>query len=351
MSRVTVIYSEKYLKHRTGNHPESPARLKRAIATIRESKLSMQGHVEIVPPEKASLEDVAKVHDRSLINEIKDLAERGGGLIAPDTVVSPNSFEVALLAAGGAIKGVKLAIRGGKNRIFALIRPPGHHASHGIAKGFCIFNNIAIAAHKALELGVKRVLILDWDAHHGDGTQKIFYETDKVLYISTHQDGRTLYPGTGFINEVGREEGEGYNINIPLPPGATGTQAVKAIEEIVLPIVDEYKPEIVMISAGYDAHHADMISDLKFTTNTYYKLAEISTSISKAHANSRMIALLEGGYHLKYMPLSVLNTLCAMAEKEPEHTENEHYTHPSIERYVELLIKKIKRVLSKYWSL
>ena len=350
MARVAVIYSDEYLNHKTGNHPESPARLKKAINTIQESKLAARGRIKTIPPEKASEEEVAKVHSRSLIERVKAMSESGGGLIAPDTVVSEKSYEVALLAAGGAIKGVKLALSGEYKKVFALIRPPGHHASFNTAKGFCLFNNIAIAAEKAIELGVKRILILDWDAHHGDGTQRVFYGTPKVLYISTHQDGRTIYPGTGFIDEIGEGEGRGYNVNIPLPPGATGQLAVKAVEEIVVPIAEEYKPELMLISAGYDAHHADIISDLRFTTNTYYKLAEISALISKAHANRRMVVLLEGGYHLKYMPLSVLNTLCAMAEVEAEHTENEQYTHPSVERYVELLIKKIKRILSTYWS-
>ena len=350
LPKIAVIYSEEYLQHKTNSHPESPARVKIAYQRIISSKIYLENKVDIVLPIKASKQYVLKVHSEELIKSIKKLSESGGGMIAPDTIVSSKSYEVALLAVGGAIKALNLILSNEYNKAFALIRPPGHHASYNRAKGFCLFNNIAITVKEALDRGLKRIMILDWDAHHGDGTQSIFYDNPNVLYISTHQDGRTLYPGTGFIDEIGEGEGEGYNVNIPLPPKTNGPMVIRAVNEIVIPIAEQFKPEIIMVSAGYDAHYADLISDLNFTTITYYKLASIVRELAEKYCNGRVLIVLEGGYHLKYMPISIVNTLCGLLNEEEEHRENEFITSPSIERYIELLIKRIKKILSKYWS-
>lgn len=348
--KIAVIYSDKYLLHETGSHPESPIRVKKAFKLIQESQIAMEDKIIILPPLKASQEDVLKIHSGELLETIRRLSMAGGGLITLDTVISPQSYEVALLAAGGVIKAVQLLLKDDFKKAFALIRPPGHHASFNRAKGFCLLNNIAIAAKNALENGLRRILIFDWDAHHGDGTQEIFYDSPNVLYISIHQDGRTLYPGTGFINEIGRGEGRGFNVNIPLPPQATGRVALQAIRELVKPIIEQFKPELIMVSAGYDGHYADTISDLMFTTDTYYEMARILSSEADKYANGRIIVALEGGYHLKYTPLSILNTIHGLIKEKIAYKDKKMGRQPAIERYVEATIIKIKKILSEYWS-
>lgn len=348
--KIAVIYSDKYLLHETGNHPESPLRVKKAINLIREAELTVEGKIVILPPIKASEKDILKIHSRELLETIKKISLKGGGLITLDTIISPQSYKVALLAAGGVIKATQIVLKGDVKKAFALIRPPGHHASYNRAKGFCLFNNIAIAAKNALEEGLRRILIFDWDAHHGDGTQEIFYNTSKILYISIHQDGRTLYPGTGFIDEIGRKEGRGFNINIPLPPQATGKSALKALKEIVEPVIEQYKPELIMISAGYDGHYADTISDLMFTTETYYEMAETLSQKAKKYTYGKIVVALEGGYHLKYTPLSILNTIHGLINERIAFKDRRIGRQSAIERYVEATITKIKKILSEYWS-
>jgi len=350
LNKIALIYSNEYLKHETGEHPESPARVKRAYERIISSNAYSRGLIKVIEPNKVNEKILLTVHTSELIEAIRELSECGGGLIAPDTVVSRDSYEVALLAVGGAIKALELIMKGEFKKAFALIRPPGHHAERDRAKGFCLFNNVAITAQIAISRGFNRILILDWDAHHGDGTQSIFYENPKVLYISVHQDGRTLYPGTGFIDEIGSGEGEGYNVNIPLPPKANGALALYALREVAVPIIEQFKPEIVMVSAGYDAHHADMISDLNFTLDTYYEMTKMASKIASRHAEGRIIIVLEGGYHLKYMPMSIVNTICALVGIDKEHSEREYLAPPAVERYVNLLIKRMKKILSKYWA-
>lgn len=349
--KIALIYSDKYLLHKTGSHPESPKRVEKTYQLIKNSKISREGRIVIQEPLKAEEKDILKVHSKELLKKIREISMMGGGLITLDTVVSPQSYEVALLAAGGAIKATQLVLKGEFKRAFALIRPPGHHANRNRAKGFCLLNNIAIAARMALEEGLKRILIFDWDAHHGDGTQEIFYETSKILYISIHQNGRTLYPGTGFIDEIGEGEGEGFNINIPLPPQATGETAIKAINEIVKPIIKQYKPELIMISAGYDAHYADTISDLRFTAETYYEMAITLILEAEKYANGRIVVVLEGGYNLKYTPISILNTIHGLINEKIAYRDKRMGRQPSIERYVEATIIKIKKILSEYWLL
>ncbi|MCD6155171.1 MAG: histone deacetylase [Candidatus Verstraetearchaeota archaeon] len=348
--KVTVIYSPEYLMHDTGKHPESPLRVKRAIEAIKKSEVYLKGLVRVKSPRRAEEDEIEEIHSRGLLEKVKNLSLKGGGVIAPETIVSKETYNVALLAAGGAIRGVEGSINGEDKRAFALIRPPGHHAERKRSKGFCIFNNVAIAAAKALKMGIRRILIMDWDAHHGDGTQKLFYSNPSVLYISIHQDGRTLYPGTGDIYDIGEYEGEGYTINIPLPPLSTGKIALRAMEEIAIPIIEQFKPHIILVSAGYDGHYLDDISDLMYTSNTYSRMMERIVKMANKYSYGRVVAVLEGGYHLKATPKSIVKTIEALAEKPVKYERNRTVTSKSLERKAELLIKKIKNVLSDYWS-
>lgn len=351
MEKVALIYTEDYLKHETGRHVEKASRLIRTLEVLENSKIYRDKIIEILKPRKAIEEEVLKVHSENLLRKIRSLAFKGGGRIAPDTIVSKQSYDVALLAAGGGLRALELINEGRFNRVFVLCRPPGHHAEHNRAKGFCLINNVAITAKKALKMGLKKVFIFDFDAHHGDGTQKIFYEDPNVVYASIHQDGKTLYPRTGGIREVGAGGGEGYKINIPLPPRSTGTMALKCLKEIILPIMKEYKPEIILVSAGYDGHWHDKTSDLMYTTETYYEFMKEIVNNARNVNNGKIIAILEGGYDLKYMPYSILKTLEAMSENNWITLEKEPKMSTIERKTVEILIKKAKKVLSKYWNI
>ncbi|MCS7097041.1 MAG: histone deacetylase [Candidatus Methanomethylicia archaeon] len=347
MEKVALIYSADYLKHDTGKHPESPLRLTKTIKLVEKSWLYRSGFIKVLNPRKTLEEEIFKVHSKDLLLKMKRLSESGGGNIAPETRVSKNSFEVALLAAGGGLRALELM--NDLKKFFVLCRPPGHHAEYNRAKGFCLLNNVAITAKNALDKGFKRIFIFDWDAHHGDGTQKIFNDDPNVLYASIHQNGKTLYPRSGYIEDVGIGEGEGYKVNIPLPPNTTGNVAIKCFNEIIIPIIEEFKPEVILVSAGYDGHWRDKLSDLRFTIETYYFFTRKIVEISREICNGRIVAMLEGGYDLKYTPQSILTTLETLSGYI--HYDLKIKMKPSEERLAKLLIRKIKNILSRYWSI
>lgn len=254
---LCIIYDDIFMKHNPDSyHPERPQRLAEIVKEL--SGRNVLDKVKVERAVKASLDDVTRVHDEDYVKYVERAIMSGARYIDPDTQVSRESFEVALYAAGSSIHGCKKVLNEGFDVCFVLERPPGHHAGRAGAAlgaptlGFCLFNNVAIAAKYLTEVrGLKRVAIFDFDCHHGNGTQEIFYRDSTVLYISTHQDGRTAYPGTGFINEVGEGEGEGYNINVPLPP-FTGDDVYEGVlEGVVEKVLREYKPEVLLLSAGF----------------------------------------------------------------------------------------------------
>lgn len=347
VEKIAVIYSDDYLKHKIAKHPENPLRLIKTIEVIEKSWLYRSGIITLIQPIKAHEKEVLYVHSKELLIRIKKLAERGGGKIAPDTYVLRNSYDVALLAAGGGLKALEIINE--VKRVFVLCRPPGHHAERDLARGFCLINNIAVTAKNALNMGFKRIFILDWDAHHGNGTQKIFYEDPNVFYASIHQDGKTLYPYSGDIEEVGVGDGEGYTVNIPLPPNSSGTVAITCLNEIIIPVIEEFKPDIILISAGYDGHWRDKLADLRYTVDTYYNLMRYIIEVAKKVSNGKIIAMLEGGYDLKYTPQSILRTLEAMSN-HIYYEVKEQKMNIIEKRIIEILIKKAKKVLSKYWN-
>jgi len=349
MEKVIFAVGEIFKQHDTGfSHPESSMRIEIIMDFLKTFKHEA---LELIGPEKASREIVEIVHDPEYVEYIKVFSEAGGGhpLGDLDTVVSKRTYEVALYAIGTTLKVLRKVLFGGYKIGFAAIRPPGHHAHKGLAKGFCIFNNVAIAAKYAIEnYGYKRVAILDIDAHHGDGTQEIFYTTDKVLYVSLHQDPKTLYPGTGFPEEVGEKEGEGYTINIPLPPGTSDKGYALALRDIALPIIELYKPEILFISAGFDTHHKDPLTDINLTLKTYWHIGKAIYGLFGRKVEG-IVAVLEGGYALNYLPKAVMNLILACNTDNPPYyekvvlKENMNYVRKSIE--------KALRVHKKYWKL
>ncbi|MEM3536640.1 MAG: histone deacetylase, partial [Candidatus Bathyarchaeia archaeon] len=303
MAKTAVIFSPKYYQHNPGRgHPESARRLRAIISELRNGPLSHSGNWQFVEPERAAIADVQLVHDVEYIKLVRAVCKSGGGFLdLEDTVASPESFEVALYAVGGALKAVKLVMENKVKNAFALVRPPGHHAEKFRACGFCIFNNVAIAAEYLLKnYDLKRVLILDIDAHHGNGTQEIFYQTKKVLYMSLHQDPRG-FPGTGFIDEIGEGEGLGYNVNVPLP-FRTGDQIyLRAVEEIIKPIIRQYKPQFMLVSAGLDGHYTDPVANLSLSASCYQRVYEVITDLASEICQGRLVSVLEGGYSLRFV--------------------------------------------------
>ncbi|MEM4576893.1 MAG: histone deacetylase [Candidatus Nezhaarchaeales archaeon] len=301
-SKLCIIYDDVFLRHDTGpHHPERPQRL---IEVINELKgRGVLSKVKVERAIKASIEEVAAVHDIDYIKWVDRTITDGKRYLDPDTPVSKDSFEVALYAAGSAVLGCKKLIEEGFDFCFTLERPPGHHAGRSGAAlgaptlGFCIFNNIAIAATHLLDkYGFKKVAIFDFDCHHGNGTQEIFYSYNNVLYISTHQDGRTAYPGTGFVDEVGEGEGKGFNINVPLPPFTGDDLYEVALDKVVERVVREYRPEVLLLSAGFDAHKDDPITSMNLSLNSFLKVAKFVKKMMDECVTKKIMFVLEGGY-------------------------------------------------------
>nr|QNT35575.1 hypothetical protein HCAOCCDF_00023 [uncultured Methanosarcinales archaeon] len=301
-----IVYHPDYLLHETGNHPERKERLLAIMRLIEESGIN----VRKIEPEPASIEQIRYVHDPEYIEKVKYHSEHEIPL-DPDTVVCKDSYHAALLAAGGAIRAVNLAMGSGDggdaDNAFALLRPPGHHAFPGRGSGFCLFNNIAIGARHAQQSGRKRVLIVDWDVHHGNGTQLMFYDVPTVFYFSVHQYPH--YPGTGSAGETGEGDGRGYTLNVPLPAGSGDAAYIDAFEKILTPAALEFDPDIILVSAGFDAHLDDPLAGMAVTTEGFGKMASIVSSIAGECYGGRLAIMLEGGYDLHALSHSVLAVL------------------------------------------
>jgi len=301
------------LDHDTGPHPENAGRLRAIEAALEDAGWPGLRRVEAPA---ATAEQLRRVHSEEHIRAIEEISENGGGMIDMDTVASKGSFEAALHAAGGAAHAAELLLAGDDRFAFCGLRPPGHHAEASRAMGFCLLNNVAVAAAHALEEGgVERVLILDWDVHHGNGTEAIFAASDRVLYFSIHQS--PLYPGTGSADYTGEGGGEGYTINLPVPPGSGSTEFLSLVQHVVGPIARAFGPGLVAISAGYDAHRDDPLADCRVDTDGY---ADMAATMRKAAAEleAPVLVCLEGGYDPNALAASVLATIEALgSEREP----------------------------------
>jgi acetoin utilization deacetylase AcuC-like enzyme len=292
-SRATAIVEDpRYYEHRgPAGHPERPERL----AAVRTAIAAREQALEALAPRPASPEEILRVHTRDYLEDIAETARRAPLHLDPDTYVSPQSFEVALLAAGGSVELVRRVARGELRSGFAAVRPPGHHAEAGHAMGFCLFNNVAIAT-RALqaEEGLERVLILDWDVHHGNGTQHHFEEDPSVLYASTHQF--PFYPGTGNVGEAGRGRGEGSTLNIPLPAGCGDAEYTGALQRILVPVAQAFRPQAILVSCGFDAHRDDPLAGMRVTGEGYRAMARIVRALAEDLCGGRLAYVLEGGY-------------------------------------------------------
>ncbi|MFN3149167.1 histone deacetylase [Bremerella sp.] len=289
-----LYYHDRYLQHQTGKHPECPLRLTTCATQLRDKKIWEKWTVPTFSP--ATVEQVKLVHDRDMITMARELAEKGGGNLDADTVVSPESFHVALLAAGAAVDATRKVVQGEAANAFCMIRPPGHHATADKAMGFCLMNNIAIAAAVAAkELEVPKVLIVDWDVHHGNGTQDIFWRDENVAFFSMHR--YPFYPGSGDRDAVGEGPGKGATWNLPVPYGTDRMAMLTTFEYQLQEFAERVKPDLVMISAGFDAHKDDPVGDLGLETEDFATLTNIVQEIADTWCGGRVVSLLEGGYN------------------------------------------------------
>lgn len=314
MIKTGLVYHPDYLKHDTGfGHPESPERLTSIINRLEETGL-VKG-LTLIEPKSAKEEDILLIHSKTHFDTIKSAWKNGYTSLTPDTPVSEDSFRVALLAVGGVLTGIDKIMSGEVNNGMALVRPPGHHATPGQAMGFCLFNNVAVGARYLQKVhGIKKVLIVDWDLHHGNGTQEAFYDDPSVLYFSTHQYPH--YPGSGSLHETGEGKGEGYTINVPMRAGTPPDEFINKFREALFERALEFSPEFIIISAGFDAHIDDPLGDMLLTEGSYAEMTRIVLDISEKRCKGRVLSVLEGGYNLNALALSVEAHLRVMINRQ-----------------------------------
>lgn len=291
-------------------HPERPERLAAVLTALEDAE-----GVRWRQPTPASREQLARVHDATHIDHIESFRGRNGS-IDPDTCLSERSVEAACLAVGGGVNAVDAVMAGEDRHAFVLARPPGHHAEPQTAMGFCLFNNIAVAAaHAAAAHDLDRVLVLDWDVHHGNGTQRAFENRRDVLFCSLHQF--PFYPGTGSIDEIGIAAGEGYTVNVALPPGCDDGDYAAAFDDVVLPIADAFAPQLVLVSAGFDAHRRDPLAGMELDEEAFATMAALTSQLATRHADGRVVLFLEGGYELDSLGRSVRACVDALSGATP----------------------------------
>ena len=303
-TKTGFVYHERFLDHDTGpGHPERPDRLVSIVTALNEKNL--WSNFQHLVFGRADEEWVLRVHSAKYFAFVRDSCNNGIEVLDHgDTHVCRDSFDVAMLAVGGVLAGVDSVLGGTLDIVFCAVRPPGHHAERDAALGFCLFNNVAVAARYAQErFGVQKIAIVDWDVHHGNGTQHIFYEDPTVFYISTHQ--YPFYPGTGNRSERGDGKGEGYTLNIPMRAGSGEKEYVEAFQNEILPALDTFGPELVIISAGFDAHKDDPLANINLTEQSFAKMTAMMIEIADKHCDRKIVSVLEGGYNLEALAGSV----------------------------------------------
>lgn len=366
MEKTGFICDESYFWHSNGDsalmlpagglvekdvHVENAETKRRVKSLLERSKFIKQ--LECIEPREASQEEIEYNHSPEYIMKVKELSENGGGSIGNLTHVGPNSYNIASLATGGALTGVDAVMEGKVQNVYALTRPPGHHAEKDYGSGFCLFNNVAIAAHYARKkYGLKKIMIIDWDVHHGNGTESSFYHDPEILFFSLHQE--FVFPaGRGNAGDIGEEKGQGYNVNIPLPAGTGDEGYLSALEELVVPIAEEFKPELILISAGQDPSRFDPLGRMLMTADGFGKMTKVIKNIAERHANGRIVACHEGGYSKAYVPfctLKVIETLSGLISNVKDPFPDDVHGAPIYNNQKEA-IEKVKEIQSTFWPL
>jgi acetoin utilization deacetylase AcuC-like enzyme len=340
MARSAVVVDAEYLKHEPGEfHPERPERI-RALLDLAE-KLDPQSFA-IVSPKAASRLDIESCHGADYLALVESTSKRNHYALDGDTITCRDSFGVGLLAVGGFLRLLDAIAAGEAPNGFALVRPPGHHALRHRAMGFCLFNTMAIGAERLKRVyNAERVMITDWDVHHGNGTQDSFYEDPSVLFISTHQ--YPYYPGTGAIGEVGANAGEGYTLNIPLPAGCGDAEYLRVFHDVVVPAAEKFEPQWILVSAGFDPHRRDPLGGMEVTEVGFAAMARVLLQLADRYAGGKIAFLLEGGYDLAALTRSVTSVLEAL-QRGSGAVES---AKPAGDR-IEPVIRKILQVREKY---
>ena len=321
MRRTGYVYDDRYLLHDPGSwHPERPDRLKAIQASLKDSGiLELLIHLKPYP---APLAWVERLHDPDYIRRFQEACQRGQEIFeVQDCGISPESYEIALLAAGGVMAAVD-AIMGDKaDNAFCAVRPPGHHAERARALGFCFFNNVALGVVYLLEnFGLERVAIVDWDVHHGNGTQHLFEADPRVFYLSLHEDPQYCYPGTGYRREEGKGPGKGFTLNLPFPPHSGDEEYLEALRNEGLPRLRQFAPQFVMISAGFDAHAKDPLAQMHLTRSGYREMTRLVLDLAQESAGGRLITALEGGYNLEVLKECVEDHLRILLDIPLDHS-------------------------------
>lgn len=341
---IGVVYHEDYNKYDLGvDHPLVGNKPGKTMAFFEEK--GIMNEVGVYTPKKATEQDLLRVHTGNYVNRVKELSKIGG-MLSFDTPAPVGIYNYATLATGGTILAGQKLFEG----IQCVVNPLAgfHHANRNHSSGFCFFNDIAIVIEYIREkYKLKRFLIIDLDVHHANGTQDIYYDDPTVLNISFHQDGQTLYPGTGFIDKIGRDSGEGFTVNLPLPPGTGSQSYIKAVHKIIPPLTDQFNPDIIIYQCGVDTHHSDPLADLRLTYQAYYHLAKTIIELSTATCNKLLVAF-GGGYNSAASVKSYYNIICGLLSKDNYLREQDILDTKAEE--VKQVVSKLKNVLKPYWK-
>lgn len=336
--RVALYDHPTFRVHDSGEgHPERPQRLDAVRRGLREADL--EERLVLLEPKPASSEQLLRIHSEPYLESIAKTRGRTVQFDA-DTQAGPHSYDAALLAAGAVVDAVERVLDSGLERAFCAVRPPGHHAEQERAMGFCLFNNVAVGAAHALARGLKRVAIVDWDVHHGNGTQRSFWREPRVLYVSSHQF--PFYPGTGSLGEMGDGPGLGFNVNLPMPAGLDDADYARVYGEVVLPICRSFDPELLLVSVGFDPHRDDPLAGMRVTERGFGALAGLCLAAAVGSARGRAVFVLEGGYDLDGIALSAASVTEALLGRDPPHE-----IRPSTR--VQPLIAAYRRALAPHW--
>ncbi len=344
-SRTGIVRDPLFLNHDPGVfHPESPKRLEVIYAML--DGVDMSGRVQAIRPRRADPEEICLIHTVDYLKRVAQTSGKAFCRLDPDTATSPGSYEAAMVAAGSVCGAISMVFAGTIESAFALVRPPGHHAITNRAMGFCLFNNVAIGARYAQKrYGLDRILVVDWDLHHGNGTQQAFEDDPGVLYVSTHQ--YPFYPGSGSLQEIGCGRGRGFTMNVPLPPGQGDAEYLTVFKDILMPVAMEYGPQLVLVSAGFDIHRNDPLGGMLVTERGFAALTRCIIEIARATCDGKVVMALEGGYDLKGLQDSVKAVLLEMIGATTTYIGE---GRPGRNRGIDPILKSLRQIHGRFWK-